>query len=241
MKKFFVEKENFSGEFVNIVGDEFFHFSKVLRGKVGEKIICLCGDENQYFCEVVKIEKDFAVARVNKIELCTANPKIEIAVFQGLPKGEKLELIIQKISELGASEIVPFESDFTIAKGNPIKMERLEKIAREACKQCGRSKMLKISPTIKLCNIEKEITGFDLVLFLYENAKANETISALTEKIKKAKKVAIIIGAEGGFSESENEFLSKLNIEKILLGKRILRTETATIALVGFVSLLTEN
>lgn len=241
MKKFFIEKNNFNGKFANITGEEFFHFSKVLRGKIGEKIICLCGDENEYFCEVVKIERDNAVARVDKVELCQANPKKEIVVYQGLPKGEKLELIIQKISELGASEIVPFESDFTIAKGNPIKMERLEKIAREACKQCGRSKAIKISPIAKLKNIIDDLANFDLVLFLYENATAESTLVKIENKIKKANRIAIIVGAEGGFSEIENEILSKLDIEKVSLGKRILRTETATIALVGFVSLLTEN
>lgn len=241
MKKFFVEKENINGETIQIVGDEFFHLLKVLRTNVGEKIVCMCGDDYMYNCTILQINKNDAVAKIESKEVCLANPKINIAVFQGLPKGEKLELIIQKISELGASKIIPFESEFTIAKNNTLKMERLNKIAKEASKQCGRSKKLEIGETINLINIKKYLINYDLIIFLYENNNILNNINKIYNKIINSKNIAIIIGSEGGFSERENEYLSKLGLEKISLGKRILRTETATIALVGYLSFLTNN
>lgn len=241
MKKFFVDKENMSNATIQIVGDEFFHLSKVLRTQIGEKIVCLCGDDYIYNCTVVDITKTFASAKIDSKEICLSNPKSNITVFQGLPKGEKLEMIIQKISELGASKIIPFESEFTIAKNNAVKMERLNKIAKEASKQCGRSKPLEIGEIINLLNIKKYLINYDLILFLYENNSILNKINNINEKIINSKNIAIIIGSEGGFSERENDFISTLAVEKISLGKRILRTETATIALVGYLSFLTNN
>ena len=241
MKKFFVEKENINSKTIQIVGDEFFHLSKVLRTNVGEKIVCMCGDDYMYNCTILQINKNDAVAKIESKEVCLANPKVNITVFQGLPKGEKLELIIQKISELGASKIIPFESEFTIAKNNTLKMERLNKIAKEASKQCGRSKKLEIGETINLINIKKYLINYDLIIFLYENNNILNNINKIYNKIINSKNIAIIIGSEGGFSERENEYISSLGLEKISLGKRILRTETATIALVGYLSFLTNN
>jgi len=241
MKKFFVEKENINSKTIQIVGDEFFHLSKVLRTNVGEKIVCMCGDDYMYNCTILQINKNDAVAKIESKEVCLANPKFNITVFQGLPKGEKLELIIQKISELGANKIIPFESEFTIAKNNTIKMERLNKIAKEASKQCGRSRPLEIGETINLINIKKYLINYDLIIFLYENNNILNNINKIYNKIINSKNIAIIIGSEGGFSERENEYISSLGLEKISLGKRILRTETATIALVGYLSFLTNN
>lgn len=241
MKKFFVDKENIKNETVVIEGEEFLHLSKVLRSNIGEEIKIICGDEFEYICIIEQIEKRFAIAKIKQKNICEANPKCVIDVFQGLPKGEKLELIIQKITELGANAIIPFESDFTIAKNNNIKMERMERISKEACKQCGRSFPVEIKQTIKLKNIEQNLENYDLVLFLYENADLSSKIENISEKIKSANKIAIIVGSEGGFSEQENKLLTNLNTEKISLGKRILRTETASITLVGFVSLLKGN
>lgn len=241
MKKFFIEKQNIDKNQIVITNDEFFHFKNVLRTRLHEKIICICGDENYYHCEVTKIEKTYAIANILKIEKCPANPKIDITVFQGLPKADKLELIVQKISELGATTLIPFESEFTIAKNNNLKIERLKKIAKEACKQCGRSLPIKISNTIKFKDINNYLTDFDLVLFLNEKSEGKNKINNLINEINSSKKIAVIIGAEGGFSNTEINLLSNKKIMDISLGKRILRTETATIALVSFLSILSNN
>lgn len=241
MKKFFIAKENIGEEKAIISGDEFFHLTKVLRSQEGEKIQILTGDEFVYLAEIESIGKNEAVCNILKKSFCLANPKHKITVFQGLPKGDKLELIIQKISELGASTLIPFESQFTIAKNNNLKLPRLEKISHEACKQCGRSIPLEIKPTIKFKEILVLLKEFDLVLFVYENAPTFNGISALTTKLQSAKNIAVVIGSEGGFSNEESEAILKENVEKVSLGNRILRTETASISVVGYLSFLTNN
>lgn len=242
MKKFFTNNIDLINNIATLEDDELYHFSKVLRGQVGEQIEILCGDNNIYTAEVTSITKNFATAKIISASPCLANPKENIVLFQGLPKSDKLEFIVQKITELGVNKIIPFESNFTIAKNSFVKMERLKKIAIEACKQCGRSKPIEIEQTIKLKNIEKYINNFDVVLFLNEKENPNEQIKKHIEKIVKAKNIAIIIGAEGGFSDKEiEELIARKNIVSISLGKRILRTETASISICGFVSLVKEN
>lgn len=245
MKRFFVDECDISNGKIKIVGDEFFHLNKVLRTQVGEKIICTAGDEFDYICELTKIEKNQAEAIILEKSENLSNPKIVLEVFQGLPKGEKTEFIVQKITELGASGLTFFESDFTVAKTFGIsKMERLKKIAKEACKQCGRSQPLKLNNVIKFKEIEKFLTECDIILFLNENANPEQTFENLIKNIKKSKKIALIIGAEGGFSNNEIAFINSLNLKilfNISLGQRILRTETACVGAVSFISFLTNN
>lgn len=241
MKKFFLTKDAINGQKVIVEGDEFLHLSKVLRTEVGEKIQLIFGDEFVYLAEVAEITKRSAICNIIDKEFCLANPKKQICVFQGLPKGEKLELIIQKISELGASQITPFESRFTIAKSNTLKFDRLNKIAREACKQCGRSIPLQINSTVKFSELPLLLKNFDVVLFVYEKAPTFNKLENFTQKLLCANKIAIIIGAEGGFAEDEVFALDKLNVDKVSLGSRILRTETATIAMVGYLNFVINN
>lgn len=241
MRRFFIDKENIFNQTVKITGEEFNHLSKVLRLKEGDEVICIIGDEFDYHCEIVNINKKEAEAKIlNKTKnLC--DPKIIIDVFQGVPKGEKINFIVQKLTELGANSITFFESDFTVAKGNSDKLIKLNRIVKEACKQCGRSKPLEIKPFIQLKNIENLLHEYNMILYLYENADEKNNISNLVESIKNCKKIAVIIGSEGGFSLKENTLLGKLNLTQISLGERILRTETACIAIVGFMSFLTNN
>lgn len=245
MKRFFVEESNVINNKIKIVGDEFFHLTKVLRTQIKEKIICTIGDEFDYICELTKIEKNQAEAIILEKIKNLSNPKIVLEVFQGLPKGEKTEFIVQKITELGASGLTFFESDFTIAKTfGTSKMERLKKIAKEACKQCGRSQPLKLNNAIKFKEIKKFLTQYDLILFLNENANPEQTFENLIGNIKKSKKIALIIGTEGGFSNNEISFINSLNLKNLFnisLGQRILRTETACIGAVSFISFLTNN
>ncbi|MDD2445338.1 MAG: 16S rRNA (uracil(1498)-N(3))-methyltransferase [Clostridia bacterium] len=241
MRRFFIEKENILNQTVKIAGEEFNHLSKVLRLKEGGEIICIVGDGFNYHCQIVGIDKKEAQAKILNKTKNLSDPKIIIDVFQGIPKGEKINFVVQKLTELGANNVTFFESDFTIAKGNTDKLIKLNRIAKEACKQCRRSKPLELKPFIWLKNIENFLNEYDMILYLYENADENNNISNLVESIRNCKKVAVVVGAEGGFSLKENVFLGKLNLTQISLGERILRTETACIAVVGFISLLTNN
>ena len=230
MKKFFGSKIN--GNIV--IDDEELKHLAVLRCNVGEEVICLCGDEFEYLCKITQITKKSATFEVLEQRICEKNPQKQITLFQGLPKLDKLELITQKITELGITELIPFESDFTIAKTNLNKIDRLNRISQEACKQCGRSIPLKILQPIKLKDVLNKIKDFDIVLF------ANETNRQITDiNLQNYNKIAIIIGSEGGFSPSEIQMLK--DTTQVGLGERILRTETASIVLCGIVSYLTKN
>lgn len=233
MKKFFGKKTN---GIIILDGEELVHLA-VLRCEVGEKVICLTGDENEYLCEITHFSKRIAECKILEKSYCAKNPTKNITIFQGLPKVDKLELITQKVTELGASKIIPFESDFTIAKPNLNKIERLKKISIEACKQCGRSKCVEIEQPITFKQMIEKLNEYDIVLFANET---NKKISKLD--FKNYNNIAIIIGSEGGFSQKEIDLLKQINnVAEVGLGERILRTETASIFLCGLVSYLTEN
>ncbi len=233
MKKFFGTKEN---NYITINGEDLDHLA-VLRCNINEEVLCFCGDEYEYNCKIQEITKKYAKCLILDKKLCKKNPTKNIVLFQGLPKLDKLELITQKLTELGINKIVPFESDFTIAKKNINKIERLNKISKEACKQCGRSLPVIVEEPIKFNNLKEKLKDFDLVLF------ANETNRQITDiNFNDKNNIAIIVGSEGGFSNRELEMLTKdEKITQIGLGERILRTETASIVLCGIVSYLTKN
>lgn len=225
MKKFFGKKLNNTFVFE---GDELLHFN-VLRCCVGETILCYEG-EYDYICEVQSVTKKQAVANIVEQKLNTKNPKKNITVFQGLVKGEKLDLIIQKLTELGVSQLYTFESDFTVAKTNNNKLDRLERVTKEACKQCGRSLPLVLNQTIKFNKMLELLPSYDLIIF------ANETnpIRDLSD-ICKYNNIAIVVGSEGGFSKEEIEKINSLGAKNFGLGDRILRAETACIALASII------
>ena len=231
MKKFFAIKEE--NEFI-FEGDELAHFN-VLRCGLGEKVLCYGNDGLDYLCEVVSISKKRAVARIISFSQNVKNPKKNITLFQGLVKGEKLDLIVQKLTELGASELVTFESEFAVAKANNNKIERLNKVSREACKQCGRSLPLKIKESVKFKQMLEMLKEFEVVLFANEtNTKRN------FEDFKNYNNIAIIIGSEGGFSENEINALNAVGAVNFGLGERILRAETAAIALCAIIGYFVE-
>lgn len=216
---------------IKIEGEEHNHIAQVLRLKINDRVICFCEDDFDYIYEVVDIQKKYTSLELIEKKQNNCNPKTNIVVFQGLPKGDKLELIIQKLNELGISEIIPFESDFTIAKFNSSKIDRLNKIAYESSKQCGRSKSLIVRDCISFKQMLKEIEKFDTVLFAYENER---TIHI--NNVELYGNIAIIVGSEGGFSLKEVEEILKTKAKVVGLGNRILRCETASIAMSSYIS-----
>lgn len=233
MKKFY---GNLFNEKIIIDGEELKHLA-VLRCEKNEQILCFVGDENEYLCKIDSVDKKQAICSIIEKRVCEKNPTKSITLFIGLPKKDKLEFITQKTTELGIKEVIPFESNFTIAKPNENKLDRLQRITLEACKQCGRSVPVSISMPIKFKEMLEKLSNFDVVLFANEtNTKINDINFSSFEKI------AIIVGSEGGFSGEEIEFLTKLeNVKEVGLGNRILRCETASVLMCGLVSYLTKN
>ena len=234
---FFVKKEDIIDNKITLSGDEFLHLSKVLRARVGDKVMCFYDQSPFFECEVAEITKHFAILSILGKKECLANPSSNIVLFQALPKLDKLELISQKLTELGVNAIQPIKTQFCIPKDNPNKQERLNKIIISACKQCNRTALLKVLPTIDIKNAD--FSQYDLVLFANEN-EDTIAIDTLHDRIKDAQNIAFIVGSEGGFSMEEIKDLSK-KAHSISLGKRILRTETCAIALASYISFTKEK
>ena len=231
-KRFFISNDNINGDIITLNGEEHNHLANVLRLKVGQEVECFCDGDVLYKCTITQISKNNTVAKINDTYTNPANPKHTVTLFQGLPKMDKLELIVQKCAELGISHIIPFTSQHTIAKANDNKTERLNKISLSASKQCGTTKILKLHNTITFKQMLKDLNSFDTIIFANENEQTTPLASI------KGENIAIIVGSEGGFSTEEVSSLINAGAKSITLGKRILRTETAGIVLSSLVMYL---
>ncbi|MEJ8751233.1 RsmE family RNA methyltransferase [Lagierella sp. ICN-221743] len=235
MFRFFIDESNIIDDnFIEIVEKEDFHHGKnVLRLKVGEKLE-LISEANKYITEITEIKIDSILTKVlEKTEL--KNKDVSIKLYQGMPKSDKFELIIQKSVELGVDEIIPFESERTIvkfkSKSYDKKQERYEKIIKAAAMQSKRNSIPKIDYPIKLNEIELE--DEELGILAYE-----ESGFPIREVLKNSKiynTISIVIGPEGGFSKKEVDELISKGFNSISLGDRILRTETASLNLLSII------
>lgn len=240
MPRFFVRQEQIQEEnnVINIIGDDAHHIARSLRMATGDSVTVCDMQGNEYDCAIARFEDD------KLIELCIKSkkppqnePPCRIALFQALPKADKLDTVIQKAVECGASEIVPFESERCVVKvkaeAEDKKTERRARIAAEAAKQCGRSLLPSVRRTVSFSDMLSLASEYDLALFCYEGEGTLPLGRILDEKMTRDEdgrypSVAIIIGSEGGFSPKEVQ--SALDSKMICtgLGKRILRTETAS-------------
>lgn len=237
MHKFFVDNSKIAGNVCTIEGDDVKHIYKVLRLKEGDKVNINNCNGIEYFGEILEVnKKEVKVNLIERIELNNES-HVEVHLFQGLPKAAKMDLIAQKCTELGISEITPIITERVVVKGNETsefkKVDRWNRIALEACKQSKRSIIPSINQPIEFEELIEVIKDFDLVVVPYENQE-NQGMRYVKKQVegKEIKRVAIIIGPEGGFEESEIEELKGAGSYIITLGPRILRTETA-----GFVAL----
>lgn len=226
-RRFFVDKVS---DVTVVDGEEFKHAVSVLRIKVGEKIyICdSCGKE--YVAEITSINKKEFLAKTLQESVNVCEPKSNVMLICGYLKGDKTELIVQKAVELGVNKIVTFSSEFSSAFMNDNKLNRLNRVAVEACKQCGRAKV----PNVLYAEtFEKALeygNEYQNKLFACEFAESNKA-----DLFNLNGSVAIVVGSEGGFSQKESELATSLGYQTVYLGKRILRAETACIALSAIV------
>ena len=230
MHKFFTPIELFTDTHAIIQGDDVKHIYKVLRVTKGEKVAInnLAGEE--FLGEVEEVTKQEVVIKIlEKLDINNES-KLEIYLFQGMPKATKMDLIVQKGVELGMREFIPVITDRVDVKlkGDFKKLDRLNKIALEASKQSKRSHIAKVSTPIEFTEALEQMKEMDLIVVPYENATGYGIKSMARELIdKKFVKVAIMIGPEGGFEEEEIQKLKDINAHIVTLGPRILRTETA--------------
>ncbi len=239
-KRYFYPNQLQNNLLITLEGEEFHHLSNVMRSRAGDRVCLFNGNGNFYFGEIKSIEKKSAKILIDKTEESQNEPKINLTVFQALAKGDKLSLITQKITEIGASNLCLFESKYTDVKSNTSKSERLETIAISAAKQCGRATITKIEKPISIEEISKRINSFDKFYVAYENEDGKTLVQSL-ESNKNITNIAVMIGAEGGFSEKEISALKANGAEIVSLGKRILRTETAAILTTSLIMQILEN
>lgn len=232
MKRFFVSFPLEVDSKFNIDGIEHNHIKNVMRMKVGDEIILVCGDEYDYMATITNLSKgDTEVYIDNKVKN-VYNPVSDVTVFQALVKSDNMALIVQKLTELGVKTLVPFESEYITSKDKSTKVAKLQDISNQSIKQCKRSIPMKILPTMSFAQVVDTMKNYDLILFANE---CERTYKLADLNIASSKKVAIIIGSEGGFSDKEIGALVSAGAKSITLGKRILRAETASIALTAVV------
>ena len=243
MHHFFVDKSEIIGDEIKLFGENFHHLQKVLRGKIGEEIIISAGEAVDYHCKIKRYGEDHAVLSVSFLEEAH-ELRTKVILLQALPKGEKMELIIQKAVELGVSEMIPLESENCIVqlKGDKAEKKRLrwQGISEAAAKQSKRS----VIPAVSSVSTWKEafslVKNAEIKLIPYENAKGvgftKEELLRVEELGQKSGgTIALCIGPEGGFSKEEVEEAKKEGFLPISLGKRILRTETAAITTLSLI------
>lgn len=210
------------------------HIQKVLRLKVGDSLEIADGAGCEAVAEIGEIARAGVRVKITGINAINRESPLEISLFQGLPKGQKLEVIFQKNTEIGVSEFVPVITERCVVRINDLTTEnkkrvRWQMIIDEAAKQSKRGKVPVLKPVTSLKDAVESLTGFDLVLVPHTGGSASPLSEIISGGVKR--KVAVFIGPEGGFSEDEVEAIVEAGGKAITLGPRILRTETA-----GFVA-----
>lgn len=238
MPKFFVNSEQINNNEIKIIGNDVNHIKNVLRLSINDKIkICDKDEHVNYNCRISNIDNEYVITQIIDEEKSNVEAKTPIHVFQGLPKGDKLEFIIEKLTEIGVKELTPVPMKRSVVKlqekDKQKKMVRWNKIAEVAAKQSGRDEILKINDVINYKNIFNYLKDYDIVLLAYEKEEKLTLKKALSKLDKtKENKVAVLIGPEGGFDDIEIEQAKQNSLVNIVtLGKRILRTETAPLVI----------
>lgn len=244
MYHFFVSEEQINGENAYIEGSDVNHIANVLRMKPGEELLISVRGDWDYLCKIVDIETD----RVNLKVLESMEQRelpVNITLLQGIPKSDKLEMIIQKAVELGVSEIIPVKTKRVVVKIDEKKVDtkvnRWNAIAESAAKQSKRSIVPKVYEPMSIDNALEIVKDFGVKLIPYENADGIDKTRRILDNMDKTKNIAVFIGPEGGFEESEVERIKNSGFEVITLGKRILRTETAGLALLSNIMVRLED
>ena len=229
----------FASEFTEtaaaLTGPDAHHLGKVMRAKPGDAVVLCDGAGFDYTAAVTSVAPDRVEFALLEKRPTAAEPSVEVTLFAGYPKQDKLEFIVQKAVELGAARIVPFFSRFCVAapKKEQQKNARYARIAAEAAKQAGRGLIPAVELPLDIKDLPARFSDFDLVLFCYE--AGGESLRTL---VKDHKRIALITGAEGGFSPDEAEKLIAAGALPVGLGPRILRCETAPVAALAAVMTL---
>lgn len=242
MQRYFVNQSADETRFT-IAGDDYHHIARVMRMKEGDQIICVTPLNKSAVCAIAEITDEQVITEVVQWISGTSELSIEVTIVSGLPKGDKLEWIIQKGTELGAFQFIPFISARSVVKWDEKKaekkLERWQKIAKEAAEQSHRTILPKVKSPINIKSLIKISEDFDYKLIAFEEeAKQGEAsvLSKILAEMEKGQTLLFVFGPEGGLTEQEVSSLREHGFRSCGLGPRILRTETAPLYALSAVS-----
>lgn len=248
MRQFFVKpcQINERDKSVIILGGDVNHIKNVLRMKVGEELSVAAGqDAKEYRCGIAAFEEDRVVCELRFIREENNELPVKVYLFQGLPKADKMELIIQKAVELGVYRIIPVSMKRCVVKLEgekaAAKVRRWQGIAEAAAKQSRRGVIPEVSEVMSFSQAVSQASDMDVRLIPYEMAEGMEKTRELIGGLKEGQSAAVFIGPEGGFDRQEIETAAAKGIQPITLGRRILRTETAGMAVLAWIGYVMEG
>ena len=239
MYQFFVDSSQINGNEIVILGSDVNHIKNVLRMKVGEEVAVSNGvDGKEYRCEIASLQEDMVRLTLRFVKEDGLELPSKVYLFQGLPKGDKMELIIQKMVELGVYEIIPVATKRCVVKLDDkkasSKIARWQGIAEAAAKQSKRRIVPGVHGVLTFGEALQYAKAMDIKLIPYELAEGMAETKKLIEGVQPGQSVAVFIGPEGGFEESEVDKAKEQGVLPITLGKRILRTETAGLTVMAW-------
>ncbi len=243
MQRYFLNNEQFDGNTVRLTGDDAHHLTRVMRQKAGDTII-VCNENQQcFYLELTTLDKDEVCGIITSEITDKAELPVAVTIAQGLVKGDKFEWVIQKGTECGAAGFMPVVMDRSVVKLDPKKekkkIERWQKIAKEAAEQSHRAMLPTVYDVCSFKSFVSLVNEYDVCLFAYEETAKQHELSRLRqtlETIKPNAKVLLLVGPEGGISDKEAVALEAAGFTACALGPRILRTETAPLYFLGAVS-----
>ena len=243
MQRYFVEAAKWQDDRIMLDGQDAHHINRVMRMKPGDEIICVHPEGYAAKCKITELSPDHVTVSVSeKVDVDTEMP-VAVTIAHGLPKGDKLEWIVQKGTELGAAGFVPFQAARSVVKWDEKKKDkkriRLEKIAKEAAEQSSRLIIPVVEDVRSFPELLDSSDTYKHKLFAYEEAAKGlkaEPLRSIFQRISPSETVLVVIGPEGGFSEAEADSLQGAGFVPIRLGPRILRTETAPLYMLASLS-----
>ncbi|WP_068782113.1 RsmE family RNA methyltransferase [Paenibacillus sp. GM2] len=239
MQRYFIESEQFGEQQVVITGDDARHIGKVMRSKPGDEFIVSDGVSREALVKIISIEPGEVEAEIVSQLEPAGEPWLQVTIAQSLPKGDKMETVIQKCTEIGAAAFLPFISERTVVqydmKKEEKRIQRWRKIAKEAAEQAHRSTIPAVMASVSWKELLAALADFDLVCLCYEQEDGQGLRGALRPFVAGLEtgntyRIAVVVGPEGGFSEAEVTAAVEAGAASIGLGRRILRTETAAMA-----------
>ncbi|MBP1754461.1 MAG: hypothetical protein H6Q59_859 [Firmicutes bacterium] len=246
MHRFYVKQNQITDQIVRIIGPDVNHIKNVLRMKQGEELVICDGQGKDCYCIISRVTESEIIADIQTTQDTGTELRTRITLFQGLPKQDKMELIIQKAVELGVHEIIPVMTKRTIVKlddkkKEEKKLERWQAIAEGAAKQSGRGIIPTIKPVQTYAGALDYAKSLDRSVIPYENAKGMDYTRELINSLTSCNTIGVFIGPEGGFEDTEIDQAERVGIQPITLGRRILRTETAGLAVLAMMVLVLDR